>query len=93
MHAHQSRDHAVTVQVENLRIFRNIRRREIGHRIDLSLFENDRLIFPRRSASTVDHPHMCEHYDRGVDLHKTVHQRRESLRRGNGSHDQNKDEC
>ena len=81
-------NHAVTVKVEHLRILGHIRRRGIGHRLDLSLPENDRLIFARRSAGAVDHAHMRQDHDRRIDLHETAYQRRESLRRGNASYDQ-----
>src|ERR1700686_3725016 len=79
MHADETRDYAVAMKIEYLSVFRNVRRRSIAHRLNLSFPENDGLILSRGRPGAVDHAHVGEHNDRSINIYECTNSRRQRL--------------
>ena len=85
VHPHQSRNHAVAMQVEHLRILGHARGGGIADGIDLPLAENESLIFARGSPSAIDDANVRESNDRRVDFDECLDLRRKILRPTNAA--------
>ena len=81
VHADESRDHRVALQVEHLCALRNFRACGVSHRGDFSIRDNQCLIRARNCAGSIDHANVRQRHNGRVFLHKDAHFGRKLWRR------------